>query len=161
MSDTLIQIQINGAFLAIINQQVYAALLPGNPGAATWVVTAGPDGSLTLTDQASGLVLSDTSSSPGSGLSRTSPAVVAPAGSGLAVTSWNVVGFSDDEGDDATPIKDPSQLESGYYTIQDPGSGGFLFRNQIEDRSLLPKYVGLQDPSQGGPFELVIQVVSN
>jgi hypothetical protein len=31
---------------------------------------------------------------------------------------------------------------------------------QIEDRSLLPKYVGLQDPSQD-PFELVIQVVSN
>jgi len=159
VSDTLVQIQVNGASLAIINQQVYATLLP-NPGAATWVVTAGPDGSLILTDQASGLVLSDASTSSGQGMDRSSPAVIAPAGSGLSVTSWNLVGFSDDEGDDSTPVSDPSQLQSGYYTIQDPGSGNFLFRNRIEDRSLLPKYVGLQDPSNG-PYELVIQVVSN
>jgi hypothetical protein len=159
VSDPLVQIQINGANLVIINQQVYAALI-SPPGPATWVVTAGPDGSLVFTDQASGQVLSDASSSAGGGLSRTSPAVIAPAGSALPVTSWNVVQYSDDEGDDAAPIKDPSQLESGYYTFQDPGSGNFLFRNQIEDRSLLPKYVGLQDPSQG-PYELVIQVVSD
>jgi hypothetical protein len=160
VSDPLVQIQINGASLAIINQQVYAALLPGNPSPATWVVTAGPGGSLILTDQASGLVLSDASTTAGSGLQKSSPAVIAPAGSGLPVTSWNLVGFSDDEGDDSTPVSDPSQLSSGYYTIQDPGSGNYLFRNQIEDRSLLPKYVGLQDPSNG-PYELVIQVVSN
>ncbi|WP_194893179.1 hypothetical protein [Catenulispora pinisilvae] len=161
MSDTLVQIQIHGASVCIINQQVYATLLPGNPGAATWVVTAGPDGSLVLTDQASGLVLSDASTTGGSGLSRPSPAIVAPAGSGLPVISWNFVGFSDEDGDDAAAIKDPGQLTSGYYTIQDPGSGNFLFRNMVEDRSLLPKYVGLQDPSQGGPFELVVQVISN
>jgi hypothetical protein len=159
VSDPLVQIQINGANLVIVNQQIYAALIP-QPGAATWVVTAGPDGSLVFTDQASGLVLSDASTSAGSGTSRTSPAIVAPAGSGLPVTSWNVVQYSDDEGDDAAPVKDPSQLESGYYTLQDPGSGNFLFRNQIEDRSLMPKYVGLQDPSQG-PYELVIRVVSD
>ncbi len=158
MSDPLVQIQINGAYLVIINQQVYAALLP-TPGPATWVVTAGPDGSFVFTDQASGLVLSDAGTSAGTGLQRPSPAIVAPAGSGLPVTSWNLVQFSDDEGDDAAAVKDPSQLTSGYYTIQDPGSGNFLFRNQIEDRSLLPKYVGLQDPSQGGPFELVVQVL--
>ncbi|HEV2637862.1 MAG TPA: hypothetical protein VGX23_22100 [Actinocrinis sp.] len=160
MSDPLVQIQINGASVCIINQQVYATLLPGSPGAATWVVTTGPDGSFTLTDQASGLVLSDASTTAGSGLGQPSPAIVAPAGSGLPVTSWNFVGFSDDDGDDAAPIKDPGQLTSGYYTIQDPDSGNYLFRNQIEDRSLRPKYVGLQDPSQG-PFELVVQVVSN
>jgi hypothetical protein len=158
MSDPLVQIQINGANLVIINQQVYAALLP-TPGAATWVVTAGPDGSLVFTDQASGLVLSDASTTGGSGMQRDSPAVIAPSGSGLPVTSWNLVQFSDDDGDDATGVTDPSQLQSGYYTIQDPGSGNYLFRNRIEDRSLLPKYVGLQDPS-GGPFELVIQVIS-
>ena len=160
MSDTLVQIQINGASVCIINQQVYATLLPGNPGVATWVVTQGPDGSLVLTDQASGLVLSDGSTTAGSGASRPSPAIVAPPGSGLPVTSWNFVGFSDEDGDDAAAIKDPSQLTSGFYTIQDPGSGNFLFRNQIEDRSLMPKYVGLQDPSQG-QFELVVQVISN
>jgi hypothetical protein len=160
VSDTLVQIQINGANLVIIQQQIYAALLP-TPGPATWVVSAGPDGSLIFTDQASGLVLSDASSTAGSGLSKPSPAVIAPAGSGLPVTSWSLVQFSDDDGDNATPVKDPSQLTSGYYTIQDPDSGNFLFRNQVEDRSLLPKYVGLQDPEQGGPFELVIQVVSN
>ena len=62
----------------------------------------------------------------------------------LPVTSWNLVQFSDD---DATPVADPSQLTSGYYTTQDPGSGNFLFRNQVEDRSLNPRYVGLWDPS--------------
>lgn len=77
----------------------------------------------------------------------------------LPVTSWNLVQYSDSDGDDATAIKDPAQLESGYCTIQDPGTGNFLFRKRIEDRSLLPKYVGLQDPSNG-PYELVIQVVS-
>lgn len=159
MSDTLVQIQVRGANLVIINQQVYAALLP-TPGPATWVVTAGPDGALVFTDQASGLVLSDAGSTAGQGADRPSPAIVAPAGSGLPVTSWNLVQFSDDDGDDAAEVKDPSQLTSGYYTIQDPGTGNFLFRNQIEDRSLMPKYVGLQDPSLGG-FELVIQVVSN
>ena len=160
MSDPLVQIQINGANLVIINQQVYAAIL-STPGPATWVVTAGPDGSVIFTDQASGLVLSDASSTAGSGISQPSPAVIAPAGSGLPVTSWNLVQFSDDDGDNAAPVKDASQLDSGYYTIQDPGSGNFLFRNRVEDRSLMPKYVGLQDPSQGGGFELVIQVVSN
>jgi len=160
VSDVLVQIQINGANLVIINQQVYAALLP-TPGAATWVVTADSGSSIIFTDQASGMVLSDASAGVGSGLSRPSPAIIAPAGSGLPVTSWNLVQFSDADGDDAAPLKDPSQLVSGYYTIQDPGSGNFLFRNQIEDRSLMPKYVGLQDPSQSGPFELVIQVTSN
>lgn len=154
---TLVQVQINGATLSIVQQRVYAALLP-SPGPATWAVTAGKGGSLILTDQASGLVLSDADTTAGSGTSQPSPAVVAPAGSGLPVTSWNLVQWSDD--DSGTPVKDPKQLKSGYYTIQDPGSGNFLFRNQIEDRSLNPKYVGLQDPSQG-PYELVIQVVSD
>jgi hypothetical protein len=160
MADPLVQIQINGAFLGIVNQQVYAGLLPGYPGNATWVVTAAPDGSFVLTDQASGLVLSDAGTTAGGGMDKPSPAVIAPAGSGLPVTSWNLVQYSDDDGDDASPVSDPSQLTSGYYTIQDPGSGNFLFRNRIEDRSLLPKYVGLQDPAQG-PFELVVQVISN
>jgi hypothetical protein len=158
MSDPIVQIQINGANLAIVNQQVYAALL-GNPGAASWVVTAGSDGSLVFTDQASGLVLSDSSTTASSGMDRPSPAIIAPAGSGLPVTSWKVVAYSDDEGDDATEITDPGELSSGYYSLQDPGSGNYLFRNQIEDRSLLPKYVGLQNPSQS-QYELVIQVVS-
>jgi hypothetical protein len=150
----LVQIQINGASLVIINQQVYAALL-GNPGPATWVVTAKPDGSFVFTDQASGLVLSDAATTTDRGQS---PAIIAPPGAPLPVTSWNLVQFSDDDGDDAAPITDPGQLTSGYYTLQDPGTGNFLFRSAIEDRSLIPKYVGLQDPSQG-PYELVIQVI--
>ena len=158
MAGPLVQLQINGASLVIINQQVYAALLP-NPGPATWVVTANSDGSFVLTDQASGLVLSDAGTTTDTTNPRQSPAIIAPAGSGLPVTSWNLVQFSDDNGDDAAPVTDPSQLTSGYYTLQDPGTGNFLYRSRIEDRSLMPKYVGLQDPSQG-PYELVIQVVS-
>lgn len=157
MADPLVQIQINGAFLGIINRQVYAGLLPSYPGAATWVVTAGSDGTLILTDQASGQVLSDAGTSAGQGMDQPSPAIIAPDGSGLPVTSWNLVQFSDD---DASPVTDPGEPTSGYYPVQDPGSGNFLFRNRIEDRSLNPKYVGLQDPSQG-PFELVVQVISN
>ena len=158
MSDVLVQIQINGANLAIVNQQIHAALLP-TPGPATRVVTPGPDGSLVLTDQAGGLVLSDTGTTVSGGMDRPSPAIIAPADAGLPVTSWSLVQYSDDEGDDATAVKDPDRLVSGYYSIQDPGSGNYLFRNRIEDRSLLPKYVGLQDPNNG-PYELVIQVVS-
>ena len=50
-------------------------------------------------------------------------------------------------------------LTSGYYNIQVPAGGIFLYRNQIEDRSLLPKRVALQP--DGDSYELVIQVVGS
>jgi hypothetical protein len=70
-----------------------------------------------------------------------------------------VTQFSDDEADDPVQVTDPAQLTSGYYNLQIPGGGIFLYRNQIEDRSLLPKRVALQP--DGDSYELVIQVVGD
>jgi hypothetical protein len=154
LSNHLVQIQIRGANLAIINGTVYAALI-APPNATTWVASSGPDGSIVLADQASGFVLSAQSSDPGT------QAVAISVDDDVPITSWNIVQFSDDEGDGATPIKDPGELTSGYYTIQDPASGAYLYRNAIEDRSLRPKFVGFPSYLGDGPFELVIQVVSD
>ncbi|QMU68146.1 hypothetical protein [Streptacidiphilus sp. P02-A3a] len=153
MSDPLVQIQIRGAGVAIINGTVYAALI-APPNAATWVASSGPDGSTVFTDQASGLVLSAQSTDPGT------QAVVTPSGT-APISSWNVVRYADEQGDDATPIKDAGELVSGYYTLQDPASGTYLFRNGIEDRSLRPKFVGFPSYQGDGEYELVIQVVGD
>lgn len=153
MSDEpLVQITIRGANLAIIGGRAFAALIPP-PSAATWIVTGAKDGAIQFTDQASGQVLSVPDTDIGT------QAVVAPADSGAAATSWIVTRFSDDEGDDATVITDPSQLDSGYYTLQEPRTGEFLARNYIEDRSLLPKRVALQNRDDPSQYELVIRVV--
>jgi hypothetical protein len=152
MSDPLVQITIRGASAAIINNTVYAAII-NPPNATTWIATAVSNGTIRFTDQASGLALSSPDTKTGT------QAIVAPPGSGLPVTSWTVVQFSDDDGDDATSVTDPSQLTSGYYTIQEPGTGEYLFRNRIEDYSIRPKVVALQPPDDSGAYELVIQVV--
>lgn len=154
MPDTpLVQISIHGAPVVIISNQVYAALVPP-PNATTWVASAGPGGTLVFADQASGLVLGAPDTDPGT------QAVAAPPGAPLAVASWQVTEFSDDDEDDPKPVTDPGQLQSGYYSIQAPDGGGILYRNRIEDRSLLPKRVALQSPGQDqGP--LIIQVVGD
>lgn len=152
MSNPVVQIQIRGAGVVILDNRVYAALIPP-PNTASWVVTPGPGGSVVFTDQSSGLVLAAPATDPGT------QAIVIPAPVPAAVTSWRLMGYSDDEGDDAVAINDPSQLQSGYYTIEDPGSGNFLFRNLVEDRSLLPKFVGFPRTQGDVPSELVIQIV--
>lgn len=154
MSATYVQIQIRGANVTIIDSQVYASLIPP-PNAATWVVTAAGDGTFVFTDQAGGQVLAAPSTDPGT------QAVVAPAGAPLQVSSWTLAKFSDEDGDDETQIKDLAELDSGFYTIQDPGSAAFLFRNASEDKSLNPKFVGFPRIAGDGPYELVIQVVGD
>jgi len=84
--------------------------------------------------------------------------IIRGAGAGLAVASWKVTEFSDDDEDDATPVTDPGQLESGCYAVQDPGTPAYLYRNRIEDYSLRPKVVAVQPPGLD-PGPPVIQVV--
>jgi hypothetical protein len=153
MSDPLVQITISGASVAIINNSVYAAII-SPPNATTWIATAGPSGTIVLTDQASGLVLSAPDTEPGT------QAVAAPPGAGLPVTAWSLVEYSDDSGDDAAPVTDPGKITSGFYAIATPDGQSFLFRNRIEDRSLLPKVVALQ-PGGQGTYDLIIQVTGD
>jgi hypothetical protein len=150
----LVQITIRGGNVGIVNNQIYAALLDGVPATTTWIVTAADNGTLQFTDQAGGLILG----APGTDVST--QATAAAADSGIPVTSWSVTQYSDQGEDDPDPIKDPSRLTSGYYAIQEPSTGEFLFRNPIEDYSLRPKVVALQSADQDqGP--LVIKVVNS
>ncbi|MHA6760759.1 hypothetical protein [Streptacidiphilus sp. PAMC 29251] len=57
-------------------------------------------------------MLSDANTTAGAGLDRPSSAVIAPDGSGLPVTSWNLVGYSDGDGDDATARRDSDHRTS-------------------------------------------------
>jgi hypothetical protein len=150
----LVQISIRGGNVGIVSNKIYAALLDGVPATTTWIVTAADNGTLQFTDQASGLILG----APDTNVST--QAIAAAAGADIAVTSWSVTEFSDEDEDDPDPIKDPSRLTTGYYAIQEPSTGEFLFRNQVEDYSLRPKVVALQPADQDqGP--LVIKVVSS
>jgi hypothetical protein len=149
----LVQISIRGGNVGIVSNKIYAALLDGVPATTTWIVTAADDGTLVFTDQASGLVLGAPDTNAGT-------QAVATADSGIPVTSWSVTAYSDEDEDDPDPIKDPSQLTTGYYAIQEPSTGEFLFRNPVEDYSLRPKVVALQAAGQDqGP--LVIKVVGS
>lgn len=143
----LVQLSIRGSDVVIIDQRVFAAII-SPPNATTWVATTVNDVTIQFTDQASGLVLSVLNTDAGS------PAVVQPSKS-----SWIVTQFSDDSGDDATSITDPAELISGFYTLQEPSTQRYLARNRIEDLSLLPKRVALQDVDNPDSYELVIRVV--
>ena len=153
MADSsLVQISIRGGNVAIINQSVFAALIQP-PNGATWIASAGPNGTIRFTDQASGLVLSVPDTNVGT------QAQVTPPGAPVAASSWIVTEFSDGDGDDPSPTTDPTQLNSGYYTLQEPSTGEYLSRNRIEDYSLMPKRVALQAQDSPGQFELIIRVV--
>jgi hypothetical protein len=149
---SLVQLSIRGGDVAIINKSVFAALM-SPPNATTWVATAAGGGTIQFADQASGLVLGVPNTDVGT------QAVATPSGSGAAASSWIVTEFSDDSGDDATPITDPAELTSGFYTLQEPGTQEFLYRNRIEDYSLMPKRVALQNVDSPGSYELIIRVV--
>jgi hypothetical protein len=154
MADSpLVQISIRGGNVGIVSNKIYAALVDGLPATTTWIVTAADNGTLQFTDQASGLILGAPDTNVGT-------QAIAAAPAGIAVASWSVTEFSDEDEDDPEPIKDPSQLTTGYYTITEPSTGEFLFRNPVEDYSLRPKVVALQsaDKDQG---PLVIKVVSS
>ena len=47
-------------------------------------------------------------------------------------------------GAEAVPVADANQLETGFYAIQEPGTGRYLYPNQDDDLSVRPKAVALQ-----------------
>jgi hypothetical protein len=143
----LVQLSIRGGDVVIISNSVFAAIVPP-PNATTWVATAAVGGTIRFADQASGLVLSVPDTDVGT------LAVATPSDG-----SWIVTEYSDDSGDDATSVTDPAELTSGFYTLQEPNTRVFLYRNRIEDYSLRPKRVALQDPDSADSYELVIRVV--
>lgn len=125
MADSsIVQITIRGGNVAIINQSVFAAIIPP-PNGTTWIASAGPNGTIRFTDQASGLVLSVPDTQVGT------QAIAAPPGAPVAASSWIVTQFSDGDGDDASQITDPTQLTGGYYTLQEPSTQEYLARNWV------------------------------
>ena len=151
MTDSpLVQIMIKGSPVAIIDGKVYGIII-GVPSPTTWIATAADRGTIQFADQASGFVLSVPGTDAGT------QAIAAPPGQSTACSAWTVTQYSDASGDDATQITDIAGLTSGYYTLEAPGTGEFLFRNRIEDYSIAPKRVALQEA--GGQYELIIQRV--
>ena len=151
MTDSpLVQIMIKGSPVAIIDGKVYGIIM-GVPSPTTWIATAADSGTIQFADQASGFVLSVPDTDAGT------QAIAAPPGQSTACPAWTVTQYSDASGDNATQVTDITGLASGYYTLEAPGTGEFLFRNRIEDYSIAPKRVALQEA--GGQYELIIQVV--
>lgn len=147
----LVQISIGGAPLAIMDGQIYALLMPDMAEPVSWAVSSAGDGTIQFTDQASGRLLSAPGTDPGTQATATVPKVFTPVG------SWSLA-LLDDSGD-PQPIKEPSQIASGYYTVQAPGTGNYLSRRQIEDYSLRPKQVVLAEADSDARWQLIIQVV--
>jgi hypothetical protein len=148
-NDPLVQIQIRGADVAIISGEVYAALFPP-PSATTWIAKLHA-GRIRFIDQASGFVLCARDTEPGT------RAIAQPSGFAVAVTQWLVTRYSDSAADDPVQVEDPSQLDNGFYAIQEPDTGRYLYRNQIEDLSIRPKAVALQ-PSGLDQGPLILRV---
>jgi hypothetical protein len=140
--DTLVQIQIGGADVAIIGGEVYAVPFPP-PSPTTWLVKMHL-GKIRFVDQASGFILCTRNTEPGSQV------IVQPPGFAVAVNQWQLTRFADSAGDPVL-VEDPSQLETGFYAIRDPDSDLYLHRNHVEDLSMRPKVVALQpaDLDQG------------
>jgi hypothetical protein len=140
-----LQISIGGSPLAIIDGLIYAMLVPDMAEAATWTATSGA--LIQFTDQASGRLLSVPDASAGTQAAATVPQLYAP------VTAWTVA-ILDDDGD-PSPVTEITQ--SGFYTIQAPGTELLLSRREVEDYSIRPKQVVLAEPDTRWP--LVIQCI--
>lgn len=147
--DTLVQILIGGAGVAIVAGEIYAVPFPP-PSATTWTVKSHL-GKFRLIDQASGFVLCTRDTEPGT------QAIVQPPGFPTAVNQWLVLRYSDSAEADPMPVEDASQLDTGFYAIKEPGTGRYLYRNRVEDLSTRPKVVALQ-PSDLDQGPLILRV---
>ncbi len=147
-SDTLVQIQIGGADVAIIGGEVYAVPFPP-PSATTWLPKMHL-GKIRFIDQASGFILCARGTEPGTQV------IVQPPGFAVAVNQWLLTRYGD-SADGPVPVEDPSQLETGFYAIREPDTGQYLYRNQAEDLSMRPKAVALQ-PGDLDQCPLILRV---
>jgi hypothetical protein len=81
-----------------------------------------------------------------------------PAPGPAPVTGWRVSRCSDAGGGRPVAVKDPGELTSGYYAIEEPATGAPLHRDPVEEPDLRPKPVALQPVGlDQGP--LILQVI--
>src|ERR1700729_2926944 len=99
-SETLVQIQIGGADVAIIGGEVCAVPFPP-PSATTWLPKMHL-GKIRFIDQASGSPLGARGPEPGP------QAIVQPPGFAVAVNKWLLTRYGD-SGDGPAPVEAPSQ----------------------------------------------------
>ncbi|KLL10115.1 MULTISPECIES: I66 family serine proteinase inhibitor [Protofrankia] len=140
------RIIVRGAPTGVQKDLVWALLI-GQEEASEWVVAA-VDGGFQFTELASGKVLAAPSTDPG--------AQVAVAVAGAERARWTIRKF--DEDDAAAKIEKVDQIVSGFYTLELAGTGRYLGRSIVEDRSLLPKRVVLLPAGEGEEEPLVIEV---
>ena len=148
----LIRITIRGGALAVVDGLAYAAILPP-PHPATWIASSAADGTIRFTEQSGGRVLGVPDTAPGTQARALDPAAV---GGGAA--GWRVSRCSDAGGRAPVAVKHPSELTSGYYTIEEPATGALLYRNRDEEPGLGPKPVALQ-PAGVDQGPLILQRV--
>jgi hypothetical protein len=148
-NEPLVQMQIRGANVAIIEGEVFAVTF-APPSATTWIAKCHL-GKVRFIDQASGFVLCTRDTEPGT------QAIVQPPGFTVAVHQWLVTRYNDSAEDDPVPVESPSQLDPGYYAIREPVTGLYLYPNQSEDLSVRPKVVALQ-PGDVDRAPLILQV---
>lgn len=142
--ETLVQIQIGGADIAIIGGEVFAVPL-APPCATTWVARMHL-GKIRLVDHSAGFLLCARGNEPGARV------IVQPSGFTVPVNQWVLTRYCD-SAEGPVPVKEPSQLESGYYAMREPESGLYVYRCKDEDMSVQPKEVTLQPGDVGhGPL---------
>ena len=148
-NEPLVQIQIRGANVAIIEGELFAVMFPP-PSATTWIAKCHL-GKVRFIDQASGFVLCTRGTEPGT------QAIVQPPGFTVAVHQWLVTRYNGSGDDDAVPVEAPSQLDPGFYAIREPTTGLYLYANDVDDLSTRPKLLALQ-PEDADRSPVVFQV---
>jgi hypothetical protein len=148
-SEPLVQIQIHGANVAIIEGELFAVTFPP-PSATTWIAKCHL-GKVRFIDQASGFVLCTRDTEPGT------QALVQPPGFAVAVHQWLVTRYSGSAAGESVPVEAPSQLDPGFYAIREPVTGLYLYANQIDDLSIQPKVLALQ-PGDVDQAPVIFQV---
>jgi hypothetical protein len=141
---TVVRIKADGAPLGALKDKVWAFLLEETGTPVDWVITPAGEG-VQLADRASGAVLAVPSTEP------FTQATLAAQG---ATNSRWTLGLID--GFDYTPVT--TVTEPGWYCLALAGTGQFLGRNRVEDRSLMPKKVLLL-PEGVEPPRLLVEVV--
>jgi hypothetical protein len=140
-----LQISIGGSPLTIIDGQIYALLIPDMGEPATWTATSGT--LIQFTDRASGRILSVPDASEGIQAAATVRQVFAP------VAAW-IVARVDSDGN-PSPVTEVT--DSGFYSLQAPGTDLVLSRREVEDYSIRPKAAVLGNPDSR--WQLIIQLV--
>jgi hypothetical protein len=133
-------IKARGAALGVINDKVFAFLIEEARRSMFEIVPTG-DGTVQVKESASGKVLSLPTTE------RSTQAQLAEEDSPNSRWTLNEL---DEEPTDKV-------VRNGQYYLRLPGTDVFLGRNQIEDRSLRPKQVGVPDRGDPELLEIILK----